>query len=960
MTQRTHETINPPVDTSDALFDIGAMIKVRGRDWVILPESSQEFLRLKPLGGNDSEIAGIYVGGDAGEEFHSSAFPPPNPQHFGDARSAALLIQAAKLAIRSGAGPFRSLGRLAVEPRPYQLVPLLMALRQSPARLLIADDVGIGKTIEAALIARELIDRGEIQRMAVLCPPHLAEQWAHELRQKFGIDAKAVLPSTVKRLERDCDPGQSIFERYKFVVVSLDLVKTDRWRNEFVSNAPELLIVDEAHTCAEDDSKRGKKRHQRYRLLEELAKDSERHLILVTATPHSGKETAFSSLLKLLNPDFADLSLDLSGAQNEKVRIKLARHLVQRGRQDIRAYLNTETPFPEREDATLEYKLHPEYAELFQDVLNYAKESVQVPGEAQHHTRLRWWAAIGLLRTLASSPEAAALSLRQRALNADSDDIDVIDSMGRDLVFDPDAEEHDFQDSAPGVQLDTSDPNHHPTKNQQLDAFANRAEALAGKKDHKLKLLIKQVKELLDANLAPIVFCRFIATAEAVAKHLQATLKGVEVQAVTSKLTPAERLEQVDELGKHDQRVLVATDCLSEGINLQTYFSAVVHYDLPWNPTRLDQREGRVDRYGQFSPKVRVLTLYGDNQIDKLILKVLVDKHRLIRATLGTSIPAPEEAESLLDLLLHEVLDAKQDNMPILLTAEQELEAKWKNAADKEKKSRSRFAQHSIRTDEVASELDAVKLAIGDQHTTQQFVLSALKGGGVTVSESNGTFSADPAQLELGPEYQDFLKEASRFRFQDRASNHNLQKNTVPLARNHPLVEALASTILGQALDQPETALAKRVGVIRTSKVNKLTTLLLLRHRFHLNGRKGNHKWQTLAEELDLVAFRGRGEQRQWLPNEEAYQLLEVEPEGNIDAQDKTERLSKAIAELTDLQDWLLERAKERGEELYQAHERVRGQNKGLGATYGVDPPGPPDLLGIYLYLPVPKLGGLK
>src|SRR5204863_1593733 len=126
-----------------------------------------------------------------------------DPAQVGDYRSCRLLRDAVRLGFRSSAGPFRSFGHIAVEPRPSQLVPLLMALKLDPVRLLIADDVGIGKTVEACLVARELLDRGEVRRMAVLCPPHLAEQWQGELREKFHVDAALVLPSTVTRLERD-------------------------------------------------------------------------------------------------------------------------------------------------------------------------------------------------------------------------------------------------------------------------------------------------------------------------------------------------------------------------------------------------------------------------------------------------------------------------------------------------------------------------------------------------------------------------------------------------------------------------------------------------------------------------------------------------------------------------------------------------------------------------------------
>ena len=121
-----------------------------------------------------------------------------------------------RLSTRAAAGPFRSFGRIAVEPRPCQLVPLMMALKLEPVRLLIADDVGIGKTIEACLIARELLDRAEIRRIAVLCPPHLAEQWQRELAEKFHIEAELVLSSTIARLERDLPLGVSVFDRHPF------------------------------------------------------------------------------------------------------------------------------------------------------------------------------------------------------------------------------------------------------------------------------------------------------------------------------------------------------------------------------------------------------------------------------------------------------------------------------------------------------------------------------------------------------------------------------------------------------------------------------------------------------------------------------------------------------------------------------------------------------------------------
>ena len=255
-------------------FDVGALVTARGREWVVLPESSDEtdVLVLRPLGGAEDEITGIYTGL---ELVKSAEFPLPNPAtDMGNHFSCGLLRDAVRLGFRSGAGPFRSLARIAVEPRPYQLVPLLIALKLDPVRMLIADDVGIGKTVEACIIARELLDRGEIRRFAVLSPPHLAEQWRRELADKFHIDASPVLSGTAARLERTCVRGESIFERYPFTVVSTDYIKSEKRKDSFLRTCPELVIVDEAHTCSSAVGRAGQKRHE---LLQGLARISQTH-----------------------------------------------------------------------------------------------------------------------------------------------------------------------------------------------------------------------------------------------------------------------------------------------------------------------------------------------------------------------------------------------------------------------------------------------------------------------------------------------------------------------------------------------------------------------------------------------------------------------------------------------------------------------------------------------------------
>jgi hypothetical protein len=232
--------------SATTLSQPGTLVHARGREWIVLPDSTDDLLMLRPVGGLDEEVTGLLP---SVEPVTSATFSFPTRNDLGDFQAGALLRDAARISTRAAAGPFRSFGRIAVEPRPYQLVPLLMALRLDPVRLLVADDVGIGKTVEACLIARELLDRGEIKTLAVLCPPHLAEQWQKELASKFHIEAELILSSTIQRLERDLPLGLSVFDRHPSVIVSTDFIKGKGRCDDFALKCPEFVIVDEAHGC---------------------------------------------------------------------------------------------------------------------------------------------------------------------------------------------------------------------------------------------------------------------------------------------------------------------------------------------------------------------------------------------------------------------------------------------------------------------------------------------------------------------------------------------------------------------------------------------------------------------------------------------------------------------------------------------------------------------------------------
>ncbi len=271
-----------------------------------------------------------------------------------------------------------------------------------------------------------------------------------------------------------------------------------------------------------------------------------------------------------------------------------------------------DTPFPSREDAEATYTLSREYRDLFDQALAYARETVTDASGGAHRQRVRWWSALALLRSLASSPAAAAATLRARADTAATPTVAEADELGRRSIFDTGDDETTDEgvDVTPGADPtasddgtaggDTADPEAARTRRRLL-AMARIADGLAGAKDHKLTKAIHLIDGLVGEGFNPIVFCRFIPTAEYVADALRSHFGNrADVMAVTGRLAPAEREARVDELVEAPKRILVATDCLSEGVNLQHHFDAVLHYDLAWSPypPRAARRQMRPVRSG--------------------------------------------------------------------------------------------------------------------------------------------------------------------------------------------------------------------------------------------------------------------------------------------------------------------------------------------------------------------------
>ena len=348
-------------------------------------------------------------------------------------------------------------------------------------------------------------------------------------------------------------------------------------------------------------------------------------------------------------------------------------------------------------------------------MLDYCLGVVEGAGPDQRRRRLAFWGTLALMRCVGSSPAAAASALRNR-LAADPDRLE-------EQVFDDDADEADAVDVEPASGIDEGDP---------LAALVAQAERLAKAPDPKLDALLKVLKPLVAEGANPVVFCRFIATAEHVAAGLRKAFPKLRIEAVTGELPAEERRARVEGMSEAEQRLLVATDCLSEGINLQSLFDTVIHYDLSWNPTRHQQREGRVDRFGQPAPLVRSVLLYSpDSAIDGAVLDVILRKAEAIRKATGVTVPLPDERGAVTGALMNAVMlrkgRARQLSLDFGLAADTAaMETRWRDAEEGERRSRARFAQNVLKPEEVIPEWQRWRELLGSPDQVRRFVDRAM------------------------------------------------------------------------------------------------------------------------------------------------------------------------------------------------------------------------------------------
>ena len=525
--------------------------------------------------------------------------------------------------------PFRS----GIDIEDYQLDPLARAIQMPRANLLIADDVGLGKTIEAGLVVQEMLLRHRIRSVLVVCPSALQIQWKEQMRDKFGLEFRIVDSDLMKELRRKRGLHVNPWTHFPRLITSIDFLKRERPLRQFREVLPgpgeppyprrfDLLILDEAHNVAPSGAGRYATDSQRTAAIRLLAPHFE-HKLFLSATPHNGYPESFSALLELLDNQRFARSVRPSPEQ-------LAAVMVRRLKRDLPPRWDGTPRYPERVIEPLEVAYSDEERNAHRALTRYSE--LRAHNARDETERYASEFVLKLLKKrLFSSPQAFALTLdkhldslrnaRRAAGHKPTPGIlkRQIEELDEDGADDEQAEQSTAEAVASAAALFSPLSAEEDKLLADLLAYARAASV---RPDAKADFLMRWLKQELftdgDWNRRRvIVFTEYRATQKwlqgLLAHHGLAGQGRLMVMYGGMQEDDRERIKaafQADP-GISPVRILLATDSASEGIDLQNHCSRLIHYEIPWNPNRMEQRNGRIDRHGQREPRVLIHHFVG-------------------------------------------------------------------------------------------------------------------------------------------------------------------------------------------------------------------------------------------------------------------------------------------------------------------------------------------------------------
>lgn len=515
----------------------------------------------------------------------------------------------------------------SVIPLPHQRYALERAIATNEVRYMLADEVGLGKTIEAGLIIKELQARGLIERVLVVCPKGLMTQWEAEMLEKFGERFTIVQPEDYATL-RKVAPDQNVFANLTHVISPMDAIKPleervgwtqekiDQYNQDriesVIAGAWDLIIIDEAHRVAGQTNEVA-----RHKLGEMLSKASP-HLLLLTATPHSGKTEPFLRLMRLLDEDAFP-------SVKAVVRDQVAPYLIRTEKRDA---VDNEgnSLFRKRHTHVMEIAWEPRHElqrQLYQEVTEYVRNGYN---KAIRERKNYIGFLMILFQRLVSSSTTAIIDAMEKRLNALEMQSEQLHSDNFNELVESDAEES-LKDA---LTLLSTNIKEEIRQLRALLSLAKQAhvQGMDAKQEALIDLLDKIRRQEPDAKI--ILFTEFVATQEAIRQL--AEYNGISTTLINGSMSLEERNASLD-MFRREKQMLISTDAGGEGLNLQCSH-IVINFDLPWNPMKIEQRIGRADRIGQ-SADVQVYNFILGDTIENRVRTVLEEKLAVILQELG-------------------------------------------------------------------------------------------------------------------------------------------------------------------------------------------------------------------------------------------------------------------------------------------------------------------------------------
>ena len=551
----------------------------------------------------------------------------------GDARRAFLSLEAKRYRYAALYNPTFAISISKVEPLPHQIEAVWQVLKQTRIRFLIADDPGAGKTIMAGLIAKELKLRNQVKRILIVAPGHLITQWTEEMKTRFEENFIHVTRGIV-----NSHPHENVWHREQQLITSIDFARQDEIRGAIANTHFDLVVVDEAHKMAAYQYGDKVEKTKRYQLGECLS-NCTTHLLFLTATPHRGDSENFRLFLDLLEPGFFADPTQIQESINKNDNPLFTRRV----KEDLKDFDGKKLFLP-RHVQTKPFRLGAESEsemELYNELSEYIREQYNRFSENSQKRHNIAFALVILQRRLASSTYALSVSLQRRQQrlkellqNATLHTDTVPTEQQRDEVEDLGETERWEREEHWEVLSVAENRDELKNEIETLKHLERKAERIIESEGEiKLQELNKALDELNARypNQKILIFTEYFDTLD----YLEQKVKewGFPVSTIHGKM-PHEKRVEVQHTFENETQILIATEAAGEGINLQ-FCHLMINYDLPWNPNRLEQRMGRIHRYGQ-KKEVHVINLVASDTREGAVFTRLFDKLDTIRRELGT------------------------------------------------------------------------------------------------------------------------------------------------------------------------------------------------------------------------------------------------------------------------------------------------------------------------------------